>query len=38
VALLLVFMPRGILDEVRVRWLAALLRRRRGSVAPHARA
>jgi len=38
VALLLVFMPRGILDEVRVRWLAALLRRRRGSVARHARA
>ena len=38
VALLLVFMPRGILDEVRVRWLAALLRRRRGSVARHAQA
>ena len=38
VALLLVLMPRGILDEVRVRWLAALLRRRRGSVARHAQA
>jgi branched-chain amino acid transport system permease protein len=35
VALLLVFMPRGILDEVRVRWLTALWRRRRGSVAGH---
>jgi branched-chain amino acid transport system permease protein len=38
VALLLVFMPRGILDEVRVRWLAALWRRRRGAVARHAQA
>jgi branched-chain amino acid transport system permease protein len=29
VALLLVFMPRGILDETRVRWLAARLGLRR---------
>jgi branched-chain amino acid transport system permease protein len=29
VALLLVFMPRGILDETRLRWLAARLRRKR---------
>jgi branched-chain amino acid transport system permease protein len=28
VALLLVFMPRGILDETRLRWLAARLRKR----------
>jgi branched-chain amino acid transport system permease protein len=29
VALMLVFMPRGILDETRLRWLAAHLRRKR---------
>jgi branched-chain amino acid transport system permease protein len=33
VALMLVFMPRGILDETRLRWLAARLRR-----SPHAQA
>ncbi len=33
VALLLVFMPRGILDETRLRWLAARLRRRRHAAA-----
>ncbi len=33
VALLLVFMPRGILDEARLRWLGARLRRRRHAAA-----
>lgn len=34
VAVLLIFMPRGVLDETRLRWLGRVLRRRAGAARP----